>query len=76
MSRSLRTLLDLLRSDLGSVVARKTDAAKVPYDDLTSLRQFVVRQRVLVRNFRQGPKWVQATIVNLEVWLNIIHGTV
>lgn len=32
-------------------------------DAITSLRQFVMGQRVLVRNYSQGPMWVSITVV-------------
>ena len=62
MGRHLRVALDLLRPDLESVVAKKQFLQKGNHDGAATLRQFVVGQRLMVRNFREGPKWVPAVV--------------
>ena len=62
MGRHLRVALDLLRPDLESVVAKKQFLQKDNHDGAATLRQFMVGQRVMVRNFREGPKWVPAIV--------------
>ena len=62
MGRKLRTTLDLLMPDLGSFVAKKQIQQKHSHDGKAILRQFVEGQRVLVRNYRAGPKWITAIV--------------
>ena len=62
MGRHLRVAMDLLRPDLESVVAKKQFLQKDNHDGAATLRKFMVGQWVMVRNFREGPKWVPAIV--------------
>ena len=63
MKRPLRTRLDLLRPSLSSrVLSRQADQKRL-HDAHSKSREFEVGQSVLVRNLREGPKWLPGTIV-------------
>ena len=63
MGRQLRTRLDLLHPDGGSVVLEHQNQQKQQHDRKSRPRDFHVGQNVMVRNFREGPRWVQAVVV-------------
>ena len=63
MGRELRTRLDLLHPDCGSTVLEHQSQQKDQHDRHSRERDFHVGQSVMVRNFREGPRWVQAVIV-------------
>ena len=63
MQRSLRTQLDLLRPELEETVCHKQAEQKKGHDHHTRRREFFIGQRVLVRNLRDGPHWLQGTII-------------
>ena len=63
MGRDLRTRLDLLHPDCGSTVLDHQTQQKQQHDRHSRERVFHVGQSVMVRNFREGPRWVQAVIV-------------
>ena len=62
MGRELRTRLDLLHPDCGSTVLEHQSQQKDQHDRHSRERDFHVGQSVMVRNFREGPRWVQAVI--------------
>ena len=63
MRRQLRTRLDLLHPDCGSVVLEHQNQQKQQHDRKSRPRDFHVGQNVMVRNFCEGPQWVQAVVV-------------
>ena len=63
MNRQLRTRLDLLRPNIGVQVANKQADQKVSHDQHSRDREFMIGQRVMVRNLRPGPTWIPGTIV-------------
>ena len=63
LQRALRTRLDLLRPDLSEAVLRGQAAQKKTHDLHSRGRQFFVGQRVLVRNLREGPRWILGTVI-------------
>ena len=63
MGRQLRTRLDLLHPDCGSTVMEHQNQQKQHHDRKSRPRDFHVGQNVMVRNFREGPRWVQAVVV-------------
>ena len=63
LGRKLRSRLDLLLPDLTQRVERMQDIQKRGSDVHTKQRNFEVGSRVFVRNFGQGDKWLQSTIV-------------
>jgi len=63
MNRQLRTRLDLLRPNIEVQVANKQADQKVAHDHHSRDRQFMVGQRVMVCNLREGPSWIPGTIV-------------
>ena len=62
MKRSLRSRLDLLRPSVKRRVQGRQADQKRQHDARSRLRKFDVGQAVLVRNLREGPKWVRGTI--------------
>ena len=63
MKRPLRTRLDLLRPSVQNrVQARQADQKRL-HDAHSKFREFDVGQPVLVRNLRDGPKWVHGTVL-------------
>ena len=63
MGRQLRNRLNLLHPDCGSVVLEHQNQQKQQHDRKSRPRDFDVGQNVMVRNFRKGPRWVQAVVV-------------
>ena len=63
MNRQLRTRSDLLRPNIGAPVANKQADQKVPRDQHSRDREFMIGQRVMVCNLRSGPTWIPGTIV-------------
>lgn len=63
MNRQLRTRLDLLRPNTEVQVTNKQADQKVTHDQHSRSREFMVGQRVMVRNLRPGPSWIPGTIV-------------
>ena len=64
MGRSLRTRLDLLRPDVGGNVRDQQASQKDRYDGRSASRRFEIDQTVWVRNYREGPRWVQGKVVD------------
>ena len=63
MKRPLRSRLDLLRPAVKSRVQAKQADQKRYHDVHSKVRQFDIGQPVLVRNLRDGPKWVSGTVI-------------
>ena len=63
MKRPLRSRLDLLRPAVKSRVQAKQADQKRYHDVHSKVRQFDIGQSVLVRNLRDGPKWVSGTVI-------------
>ena len=59
----LRTHLDLLKPDVGARVRQQQGCQKKYHDLHSHSREFAVGQSVWVRNMREGPRWVPATVV-------------
>ena len=79
LHRSLGTRLDLLRPELGVAVSQKQ--AEQKYHDLHSRnRNFFIGERVLVRNMRNGPRWLLGTIIErrgpLSYLVQVANGVV
>ena len=62
--RELRTRLDLLVPDVGTRVRDKQASQKTYHDRRAKARSFQIGQSVWARNYRDGPDWVPATIVD------------
>ena len=63
LNRHVRTRLDLLHPSVHTRVTANQAKQKEQHDQHTHSRNFTVGQRVLVRNFRDGPKWVPGTLI-------------
>ncbi len=63
LRRSLRTRLDLLRPDLGVSISQKQAEQKKGHDNHSRIREYFIKQSVLARNLRNGPRWLLGTIV-------------
>ena len=61
--RPLRTRLDLLHPDPRARVLSKQEQQKRHHDVHSRKRHFQVGQTVVVRNFREGPRWVPGVLV-------------
>lgn len=62
LKRSLRTRLDVMRPSLEDKVVAKQQDQKKYHDQHARERTFSVNQEVMVRNWREGPKWVRGTV--------------
>lgn len=65
MQRELRTRLSLLQPNPENSVMEKQDRQKSSFDRRSRSRNFVEGDRVMVRDFRSGPNWVPAVIVEV-----------
>ena len=63
MNRNLRTRLDLIKPDLVRKVASKQASQKAKHDVHAKARELFTGQDVMVRNLRDGPKWVPGVII-------------
>ena len=62
MGRCLRNHLDILRPDIGYRVCAKQAQQKQGHDQMSQSRQFDLDDRVMVRNYASGPKWLPGII--------------
>ena len=63
LKRTVRTRLDLLKPSVEEYVLEKQEKQKRYHDEHSWARCFQVNQAVLVRNLREGPKWLRGVIV-------------
>ena len=78
MNRDLRTHLDLLFPNVRRRVEEKQENQMKHHDSHARARELTVRQRVMVRNFRQGPRWIPGTVVKQKgplTYLVKVRGT-
>ena len=75
MNRKIRTRLDLLYPDVESRVAKNVSRKKAMHDVYAKAREFLVGQRVRVRNLRDGPKWVPGVVVGRQGPLSYVVQT-
>lgn len=66
LKRTIRTRLDMIRPDLGSAISDKQSAQKALHDVHSKGRDFFIGQRVLARNYREGPRWISGTIAEIK----------
>ena len=66
MNRKIRTRLDLLHPDIESRVAKNVSRQKAMHDLHAKAREFLVGQRVMLRNLRDGPKWVPGVVIGRQ----------
>ena len=80
LHRSLRTRLDLLRPDLGAAVFQKQASQKKVHDLHSRTREFFNGERILVRNMRNGPRWLLGTVIErrgpLSYLVQVANGVV
>ena len=62
-NRELRTQLDLLFPNVRRRVEEKQASQKKQHDSHARVRDLTVGQRVMARNFRNGPRWIPGTVV-------------
>ena len=72
LGRSIRSRLDLVRPDVSRQVCLKQDLQKRHHDRHAHERNFMVGQRVTVRNYRPGPAWIPGTITQAQGPLTFI----
>ena len=75
MNRKIHTRLDLLYPDVESRVAKNVSRQKAMHDVHAKAREFLVGQRVRVRNLRDGPKWVPGVVVGRQGPLSYVVQT-
>ena len=63
LQRPMRTLLSLLQLNTERKVLNKQADQANRHDVHLKMRSFTVNQKVMVRNYRPGPKWITATII-------------
>ena len=66
MNRKIRTRLDLLHPDVESRVAKNVSRQKAMHDMHAKAREFLVGQRVMLHNLRDGPKWVPGVVIGRQ----------
>ena len=76
MNRKIRTRLDLLYPpNVESRVAKNVSRQKAMHDVHAKAREFLVGQRVMLRNLRDGPKWVPGVVVGRQGPLSYVVQT-
>ena len=60
LGRNLRTCLDLIRPDVQNRV--NNQQSKQTFESNTQTRNFEIGQDIMVRNYREGDKWVRVTV--------------
>ena len=63
MNRKIHTRLDLLNPDVESRVVKNVARKKAMHDVHAKAREFLVGQQVMLRNLRDGPKWILGVVV-------------
>jgi transposase InsO family protein len=63
MKRQLRTRLDLMRPDVGKTVERAQKRQQRAYRTSHQSKEFEEGDNVWARNYREGDKWVPASVV-------------
>ena len=63
LKRSLRTRLDIMRPSVDDKVAAEQEKQKRYHDSRAQDRKIDAGQEVMVRNFREGPKWVKGVVL-------------
>ena len=66
LGRDLRTRFDLLRPDIDKTVCEKQAQQKTDHDKRVHVHSFIVGEKVMVKNFRPGPKWLPGTITQQD----------
>ena len=64
LKRNLRTRFDLLNPSCSQRVLDKQSMQKSQHDRHAKDREFIVGERVMVRNLRPGPKWIVGIVCN------------
>ncbi|XP_030580469.1 uncharacterized protein K02A2.6-like [Archocentrus centrarchus] len=64
MSRRLRSAFDLLMPDVKTKVQQKQLKQKESHDTKKKLRSFAPGDKVFIRNYSYGPKWIPAVILS------------
>ena len=75
MNRKICTRLDLLYPDVESRVANNVARQKAMHDVHAKAREFLVGQQVVLRNLRDGPKWVPGMVVGRQGPLSYVVQT-
>ena len=65
LNRRPRSLLDCLRPSIGRRVRQSQERQKAGHDARAHTRTLVIGERVLVRNFRDGSKWLTGVVVEV-----------
>ena len=65
LNRRPRSLLDCLRPSIGHRVRQSQKRQKAGHDAQAHTRTLVIGERVLVRNFRDGSKWLAGGVVEV-----------
>ena len=63
LQRPMQTLFSLLQLNTERKVLNKQADQANRHDVHSKMRSFTVNQKVMVRNYRPGPKWIPATII-------------
>ena len=63
LGRKLRTRFDLIKPDLEGKVMQCQAKQKDRHDLHARLREFIIGEKVMVRNMRPGPNWIPGEII-------------
>jgi hypothetical protein len=66
MKRQLRTRLDIMRPDVGKTVEQAQKRQQTAYRSSPQTNEFKEGDLVWARNYREGDKWVRATVVKRQ----------
>jgi len=66
MKRQLRTRLDIIRPDVGKTVEQALQRQQAAYRSSQQAKEFKEGDMVWARNYREGDKWVPATVVKRQ----------
>ena len=64
LNQHVRTQFDLLHPNYEETVSNSQAQQKKGHDQHVSAREFIIGQRVLVRNYQPGPHWLPGTIMS------------
>ena len=63
LKREVRTRFDLMKPDNKRQVTAKQALQNMAHDRKAKLREFMVGQEVMARNYRDGDKWVPGMVI-------------
>ena len=63
LGRDIRTRFDLMKPDLEGTISKKQAEQVIHHDQHAKEKQFQIKGKVMVKNFRSDPTWVSGVII-------------